>query len=137
MEVQTVIEESWAMGEQTIDIGQHFPGCPYIINFCNLTQVRRTTGVVRPIRRQPCASYPMVSAIHSAQQDGKSNILFPKKLTNDLLLFLHLSFKNTKLLLEQSLDVIFDSLENQVFLFRNNFGMTNKNIVQLFSSIFR
>ena len=102
MEVQTVIEESWATGEQTIDIGQHFPGCPYIINFCNLTQVRRTTGVVRPIRRQPCASYPMVSAIHSAQQDGKSNILFPKKLTNDLLLFLHLSFKNTKLLLEQS-----------------------------------
>jgi deltex-like protein len=39
MEVQTVIEESWATGEQTIDIGQHFPGCPYIINFCNLTQV--------------------------------------------------------------------------------------------------
>ena len=92
MEVQTVIEESWAMGEQTIDIGQHFPGCPYIINFCNLTQVRRTTGVVRPIRRQPCASYPMVSAIHSAQQDDKSNILFPKKLTNDLLLFLQFAF---------------------------------------------
>ena len=60
MEVQTVIEEAWANGEQTIDIGQHFPGCPYIINFCNLTQVRRTTGAVRPIRRQPCASYPMV-----------------------------------------------------------------------------
>ena len=51
MEVQTVIEEAWAHGEQTIDIGQHFPGCPYIINFCNLTQVRRTTGIVRPIRR--------------------------------------------------------------------------------------
>ena len=101
MEVQTVIEESWATGEQTIDIGQHFPGCPYIINFCNLTQVRRTTGVVRPIRRQPCASYPMVSAIHSAQQnDFKSNIPLTKKLTNDLLLlFLHFSFKNTKLLL--------------------------------------
>lgn len=60
MEVQTVIEEAWALGEQTIDIGNHFPGCPYIINFCNLTQVRRTTGVARPIRRQPCASYPMV-----------------------------------------------------------------------------
>ena len=26
MEVQTVIEEAWALGEQTIDIGQHFPG---------------------------------------------------------------------------------------------------------------
>ena len=26
MEVQTVIEEAWAQGEQTIDIGQHFPG---------------------------------------------------------------------------------------------------------------
>ncbi len=60
MEVQTVIEESWATGEQTIDIGQHFPGCPYIINFCNFTQVRRTTGVVRQIRRAQCASYPLV-----------------------------------------------------------------------------
>ena len=83
MEVQTVIEESWAMGEQTIDIGQHFPGCPYIINFCNLTQVRRTTGVVRPIRRQPCASYPMVSAIHSAT--GNQRFCFQsKKVANDL-----------------------------------------------------
>ena len=26
MEVQTVIEEAWAQGEQTIDIGQYFPG---------------------------------------------------------------------------------------------------------------
>lgn len=65
MEVQTVIEEAWATGDQTIDIGQHFPGCPYIINFCNLTQVRRTTGAVRPIRRQPCASYPMVKLTHA------------------------------------------------------------------------
>ena len=85
MEVQTVIEESWAMGEQTIDIGQHFPGCPYIINFCNLTQVRRTTGVVRPIRRQPCASYPMVSAIHSATGNQRFCFCFQsKKVTNDL-----------------------------------------------------
>jgi len=60
MEVQTVIEEAWTQGEQTIDIGQHFPGCPYIINFCNMTQVRRTTGAARPIRRQPCPSYPKV-----------------------------------------------------------------------------
>ena len=92
MEVQTVIEESWAMGEQTIDIGQHFPGCPYIINFCNLTQVRRTTGVVRPIRRQPCASYPMVSAIHSAT--GNQRFCFQsKKVTNDVKSYI-LGFNN-------------------------------------------
>eukprot|EP00094_Tigriopus_californicus_P012643 TCALIF_12221-PB protein Name:"Similar to dx Protein deltex (Drosophila melanogaster)" AED:0.20 eAED:0.41 QI:0/0/0/1/0/0/2/0/785 len=60
MEVQVVIEEAWARGDQTIDISKHFPGCPYIMNFCNLTQVRANTGVVRPIRRVPQPSYPMV-----------------------------------------------------------------------------
>ena len=39
MEVQVVIEDSWSKGEQTVDISTYFPGCPYIMNFCNLTQV--------------------------------------------------------------------------------------------------
>ena len=39
MEVQVVLEETWSKGEQTIDISKYFPGCPYIMNFCNLTQV--------------------------------------------------------------------------------------------------
>ena len=60
MEVQAVVEDAWTKGEQTIDIGKHFPGCPYIINFCNLTQVRSTTGQVRRVRRLPQPSYPMV-----------------------------------------------------------------------------
>ena len=41
--VQVVIEDAWARGEQT--------GCPYmlyIMNFCNLTQVQKTTGFLRP-----------------------------------------------------------------------------------------
>lgn len=50
---QVVIEESWNRGEQTIDVSKHFPGCPYIMNFCNMTQVRTNSGVVRPIRRLP------------------------------------------------------------------------------------
>lgn len=33
---------------------------PYIINFCNLTQVRNTTGFVRNIRRTQLAPYPLV-----------------------------------------------------------------------------
>lgn len=92
MEVQTVIEESWALGDQTIDIGLHFPGCPYIINFCNLTQVRRTTGVVRPIRRQPCASYPMVkltpaeiaSMLHRKEERRKEFAAEVEKRVKDL-----------------------------------------------------
>lgn len=60
MEVQAIIEESWTKGEQTVDIGKHFPGCAYIINFCNMTQVRSTTGQVRKVRRLPQAAYPMV-----------------------------------------------------------------------------
>ena len=41
--MQVVIEDAWARGEQT--------GCPYmlyIMNFCNLTQVQKTTGFLRP-----------------------------------------------------------------------------------------
>jgi hypothetical protein len=30
------------------------------MNFCNLTQVRKNSGAVRPIRRLPQAAYPMV-----------------------------------------------------------------------------
>ena len=60
MEVQVVVEDSWAKGDQTIDISTFFPGCPYIMNFCNLTQVRSTSGFVRPMRRVQQAAYPMV-----------------------------------------------------------------------------
>ena len=31
---------------------------PYIINFCNMTQVRKDTGFVRSIRRIQQATYP-------------------------------------------------------------------------------
>lgn len=37
-----------------------FLNFPYIINFCNLTQVRTTTGFVRSIRRVHQAPYPLV-----------------------------------------------------------------------------
>jgi len=60
MEVQVVIEKAWAGGEKTLDISNDFPGFPYIINFCNLTQVRTTSGFVRPIRRVNQAAYGRV-----------------------------------------------------------------------------
>ncbi|XP_012522556.2 protein deltex [Monomorium pharaonis] len=60
MEVQCLIEEAWARGDKTIDISKTYLGFPYIINFCNLTQVRCCTGYVRPIRRIQQAPYPLV-----------------------------------------------------------------------------
>lgn len=60
MEVQCLIEAAWAKGEQTIDISKTYLGFPYIINFCNLTQVRANTGYVRNIRRIQQAPYPLV-----------------------------------------------------------------------------
>ncbi|XP_073982103.1 deltex E3 ubiquitin ligase [Rhodnius prolixus] len=60
MEVQSLIEASWAKGDQTIDISKTYLGFPYIINFCNLTQVRNNTGFVRNIRRVQQAPYPLV-----------------------------------------------------------------------------
>lgn len=47
-------------GEKTIDVSKSYLGFPYIINFCNLTQVRCCTGYVRPIRRVQQAPYPLV-----------------------------------------------------------------------------
>ncbi|XP_046429356.1 protein deltex isoform X1 [Neodiprion virginianus] len=60
MEVQCLIEEAWARGDKTIDVSKTYLGFPYIINFCNLTQVRCCTGYVRPIRRIQQAPYPLV-----------------------------------------------------------------------------
>lgn len=60
MEVQCLIESAWAKGEQTIDISKTYLGFPYIINFCNLTQIRANTGYVRNIRRIQQAPYPLV-----------------------------------------------------------------------------
>ena len=53
MEVQVVLEESWSKGEQTMDISSYFPGCPYIINFCNLTQVCHSEASSK-LKRNPC-----------------------------------------------------------------------------------
>lgn len=47
-------------GDKTIDVSKTYLGFPYIINFCNLTQVRCCTGYVRPIRRVQQAPYPLV-----------------------------------------------------------------------------
>lgn len=60
MEVQCLIEAAWAKGDQTIDVSKTYLGVPYIINFCNLTQVRNNTGFVRNIRRVQQAPYPWV-----------------------------------------------------------------------------
>ncbi|XP_008546966.1 protein deltex [Microplitis demolitor] len=60
MDVQCLIEEAWAIGDKTIDVSKTYLGFPYIINFCNLTQVRCCTGYVRPIRRVQQAPYPLV-----------------------------------------------------------------------------
>ena len=44
-------------GLQTLDLSKTC-SVPYIINYCNLTQVRKDTGFVRSIRRVQQATYP-------------------------------------------------------------------------------
>ncbi|XP_069981789.1 protein deltex-like isoform X1 [Penaeus vannamei] len=57
--VQCVIEESWGSGAQTVDLSKAYPMCPYVINFCNLTQMNSRTNFIRSIRRVQQASYPV------------------------------------------------------------------------------
>jgi len=50
----------YVQGNQTTDVSKTYPAFPYIINFCNLTQVRNNTGYVRNIRRVQQAPYPLI-----------------------------------------------------------------------------
>lgn len=60
MDIQCLIEEAWARGDQTIDMSQTHLGFPYLINFSNLTQRWLTSGYVRNVRRVKQAPYPLV-----------------------------------------------------------------------------
>ncbi|GLV42867.1 deltex [Carabus blaptoides fortunei] len=59
MDVQCLIEDAWAKGDQVIDMSKTYLGFPYVINFCNLTQKRINTGFIRSIRRVQQAPYPL------------------------------------------------------------------------------
>lgn len=60
MEVQCIVEEAWARGDQIIDLSKTYLKLLYSINFCNLTQIRQPNGPVRNIRRMQQAPYPLV-----------------------------------------------------------------------------
>ncbi|XP_060521849.1 protein deltex [Cylas formicarius] len=60
MDIQCLIEEAWASGDQTIDMSKTHLGFPYVINFSNLTQMWIVNGYVRSVRRIKQAPYPLV-----------------------------------------------------------------------------
>ncbi|XP_030751953.1 protein deltex [Sitophilus oryzae] len=60
MDIQCLIEEAWARGDQTIDMSKTHLGFPYVINFSNLTQMWLANGYVRSVRRIKQAPYPLV-----------------------------------------------------------------------------
>lgn len=60
MDIQCLIEEAWARGDQTIDMSKTHLGFPYVINFSNLTQRWLTNGFIRSVRRVKQAPYPLV-----------------------------------------------------------------------------
>ncbi|GAB0094560.1 Protein deltex [Sergentomyia squamirostris] len=86
MEVQCVIEESWAKGEQMLDLSKTHLKLPLVINFCNLTQIQHPNGPIRAIRRGQKAPYPLVkltpsesmASIKPAQVQSNSNTSKPR-----------------------------------------------------------
>ncbi|CAH0564263.1 unnamed protein product [Brassicogethes aeneus] len=60
MDIQCLIEEAWARGDQTIDMSKTRLGFPYVINFNTLTQRWLTNGYIRSVRRIKLAPYPLV-----------------------------------------------------------------------------
>lgn len=60
IDVQCLIEESWAKGEQTVDLHKTYTNLPYRINFFNMSQVRLPNGPIRSIQRVQQAPYPLI-----------------------------------------------------------------------------
>lgn len=61
-------------GLQTLDLSKSCAEMPYLINFCNSTQVRKDTGFVRSIRRTHQATYP--AAMKNETPPGKFTRMF-------------------------------------------------------------
>ncbi|XP_018332330.1 protein deltex isoform X2 [Agrilus planipennis] len=60
MDIQCLIEEAWARGDQIIDMSKTHLGFPYIINFSTLTQKWLTNGHIRKVKRTKQAPYPLI-----------------------------------------------------------------------------
>ncbi|XP_067639158.1 protein deltex [Eurosta solidaginis] len=86
MQLQCVIEEAWSKGEQRLDLCSTRFSLPYIINFCNLTQIRQPNGPIRSIRRTQQAPYPLVKLTPQQAQQMKANFYkdFSTKRNNTL-----------------------------------------------------
>jgi deltex-like protein len=54
------LTSAFMQGDQTTDVSKTYTAFPYIINFCNLTQIRNNTGYVRSVRRVQQAPYPLI-----------------------------------------------------------------------------
>uniref|UniRef100_A0A0A1WNW7 E3 ubiquitin-protein ligase n=1 Tax=Zeugodacus cucurbitae TaxID=28588 RepID=A0A0A1WNW7_ZEUCU len=74
MHLQCIIEDAWSKGEQRLDLCNTRFCAPYIINFCNLTQIRQPNGPIRSIRRTQQAPYPLVKL--TPQQAQQLNVNF-------------------------------------------------------------
>jgi deltex-like protein len=84
MEIQCLIEDAWSNGSQKIDISSSYIHMPYIIDFCNLTQLRKPSGPIRQIRRVSQAPYPLTklpSAMNT--QQSSSMVLNPNKMISN------------------------------------------------------
>ncbi|XP_072381963.1 protein deltex [Diabrotica undecimpunctata] len=60
MDIQCLIEEAWATGDEMLDMSKTHLGFPYLINFSNLTQRWLNNGYLRNVRRIKQAPYPLV-----------------------------------------------------------------------------
>ncbi|CAG0896598.1 unnamed protein product [Darwinula stevensoni] len=77
--IQCFVEEAWSKGEPTVDMGLRFPSHPYIINFCNMTQIKSTTGFVRSVKRIQMQSYPLVK-VDASEPLATDELDFPHRL---------------------------------------------------------
>lgn len=59
IDVQCIIEDGWANGNNKIDLSTTYSHLPYVIDFCSMIQIKKPSGPINPIRRTTQPLYPL------------------------------------------------------------------------------
>lgn len=71
IDVQCIIEDAWANGNNKIDLSTSYSHLPYVIDFCSMIQIRKPSGPINPIRRTTQPLYPLTKLQNYAMTQPK------------------------------------------------------------------
>lgn len=82
IDVQCIIEDAWANGNNKIDLSTSYSHLPYVIDFCSMIQIRKPSGPINPIRRTTQPLYPLTKLQNYAMTQPKPPLPSAKMSSN-------------------------------------------------------